>query len=151
VRFWELRARGDSARPPLDVSERRELFSLVQLVTSDARTPAFPAPAVRRGLPVQLTAGSGFLSGQLQEVAADQVVVTAAESLVPGERTVVSLSDAVRGLEYTLPCTVIWSHDGTPCAMGLEVDGIPTRALLRLDVAGRLRSPLGTTSARASA
>lgn len=144
VRFWELRARYEAAGVPLDEAERVELLSLLQLVASDGRgSEPGPAPSARRSLPVQMTARGGFLAGDLREVGAEQIVVAAAETLAEGDRVIVYLADAVTGIEYALPCVVLWTHEGAPCAMGLAVDGVPTRATFTVPVAGMLKSPLG--------
>src|SRR4051794_4186045 len=64
VRFWELRARYEALGVPLTKHERLELLSLLQLIAAEDEPAAMEAidPA-RRGIPAQITAGSGFLSG----------------------------------------------------------------------------------------
>ena len=45
---------------------------------------------------------------------------------------IVRAADAVSGVEYALPCEVMWVHPGTsqePCTIALVVDGIPTRSV----------------------
>src|SRR5215471_21742666 len=95
VRYWELRARYETLGVPLNDNEQLELLSLLQLVASDVITSEIdPQSQTRRGVPVQLTAGTGFLSGDLRELMADGVVVGAAEPIAPGARTIVYLADA---------------------------------------------------------
>lgn len=152
VRFWELRARYEALGIPLTESERVELLSLVQLVAAaDEVSEPGPAPRARRALPVQLTARSGFLSGDLREVCGEQLIVAAADLIAPGDRAIMYLADAVTGVEYALPCRVVWAHKDSPCAMGFVVDGIPTRSTFTVPVGGMLRSPLGNANVRASA
>lgn len=144
VRFWELRARNEIADDPLADSERAELLGLLRLVSNDSNmSDPGPAPCAYGCLPVQMTARSGFLAGDLREITADQLIVAAADTLSEDDRTIVYLADALTGIEYTLPCVVLWTHADTPCAMGLAVDGIPLRATFTVPVSGMLRSPLG--------
>jgi hypothetical protein len=152
VRFWELRGRFEQLGVPLTEAERLELLSLFPLVTS---TPISAEPdasaAQRRGIPVQLTAGSGFMAADLRELRADGIVVGAAEPISPGLRTMAYFPDAVSGVEYTLPCVVAWAHEAEPWIMGLALDGLPARAQLLAPVSALLRSPLGHPSERVQA
>jgi len=144
VRFWELRVRYEALGMPLDKHERLELLSLLQLVASGDESPPLEIiDTSRRGIPVQLTAGSGFLSGELKDLAYDRLIVTTAEPLPSGHRTIVYLADAVTGVEYTLPCAVAASRVGSPCVIGLAPDGLPLRAHFTVPSSGLWRSPLG--------
>lgn len=153
VRFWELRVRNEAASVLLDDSERAELLSLLRLVTNEsAMSDPGSAPFSQGCLPVQMTAKSGFLAGDLRELGADQLIVATTETLAEDEQTIVYLADAVTGIEYTLPCIVLWTISDIPCVMGLAVDGIPVRSTFTVPVSGMLRSPLGLPSQpRASA
>jgi hypothetical protein len=143
VRFWELRARYEAVGGPLTERERVELLSRAQLVGADATGANLLAEAsARQRLPVQMTAPGGFLSGEMRSVAAEQLVVAAARCLPEHERTIVYVADAVSGVEYALPCVVLWCQEDEPCLMGLGVDGIPTRSAFTIPVAGMWRSPL---------
>src|ERR1044071_4282828 len=98
VRCWELRVRYEALGQPLDKQERLELLSLLQLVAAgDEMVPLEVLDISRRGVPVQLTAGSGFLSGELKDISYDRLVVSAAEPLPIGHRTIVYVADAVTG------------------------------------------------------
>jgi hypothetical protein len=144
VRFWELRIRYEALGMPLNKQERLELLSLLQLVASADEAPPLEAiDTSRRGIPVQLTAGSGFLSGELKDFTYDRVTVATAEPLPVGHRTIVYLADAVTGIEYTLPCTVACSRNASPCLVGLTPDGLPLRAHFTVPSSGLWRSPLG--------
>lgn len=143
VRFWELREKEEIVHLPLEDGERAELLSLFRLVATDKACDPGPAPCVYGSLPVQMTARSGFLAGDLREITADQLVIAAADMLIENDQTIVYIADALTGVEYTLPCIVLWAHADTPCAMGLAIDGIPVRATFTIPVAGMLRSPLG--------
>lgn len=144
VRFWELRVRYEALGVPLDKQERLELLSLLQLVaSSDDAVPLEVLDISRRGVPVQLTAGSGFLSGELKDLSYDRLVVSAAEPLPIGHRTIVYVADAVTGIEYTLPCIVTSSRIDSPCLIGLMPDGLPLRAQFTVPSSGLWRSPLG--------
>jgi len=144
VRFWELRVRYEALGMPLDKHERLELLSLLQLVASADEAPPLQAiDAGRRGIPVKLTAGSGFLSGELKDLTYERLVVTTAETLPVGDRTIVYLADAVTGIEYTLPCAVGSSRNGAPCLVGLTPDGLPLRSQFTVPSSGLWRSPLG--------
>lgn len=153
VRFWELRARKEHPENMLDDSEHAELLSLLRLLGNDPRaSEPGPAPCGFGFLPVQMTARSGFLSGDLREIAADQLIVAASDMLSEDDRTILYLADAVTGIDYTLPCVVLWTHCDTPCAMGLAIDGIPTRSTFIVPASSMFRSPWGVPSQpRASA
>jgi len=144
VRFWELRVRYEALGVPLNKQERLELLSLLQLVASgDEAPPLEVIDTSRRGIPVQLTAGSGFLSGEMKDLSYDRLVVATAETLPIGHRTIVYLADAVTGVEYTLPCAVACSLNGAPCLVGLAPDGLPLRSHFTVPSSGLWRSPLG--------
>jgi hypothetical protein len=144
VRFWELRVRYEALGMPLNKQERLELLSLLQFVASADELPPLEAiDTSRRGIPVQLTAGSGFLSGELKELTYERVIVTTAEPLPIGHRTIVYLADAVTGVEYTLPCVVACSRNASPCLVGLAPDGLPLRSHFTVPSSGLWRSPLG--------
>ncbi len=152
IRFWELRARFELHGRLLSEPERLELLSLFPLVTA---TPITAVPdgslGQGRGIPVQLTAGSGFLAGDVRELRADGLVVGAAEPIETGARTMAYFADAVSGIEYSLPCMVVWALEGEPWMMGLALDGLPARAELFAPVSALLRSPLGHPSERVQA
>jgi hypothetical protein len=144
VRFWELRVRYEALGMPLNKQERLELLSLLQLVASaDEAIPFEVIDTSRRGIPVQLTAGSGFLSGELKDLTYDRLIVATAEPMPVGHRTIVYLADAVTGVEYTLPCAVSCSRNGEPCLVGLAPDGLPLRSHFTVPSSGLWRSPLG--------
>jgi hypothetical protein len=128
VRFWELKARHASVGQPLRPSEQIELLSLMQLVTHDLRLP-HPGPAVRRrgALPAELI-GDGIIQPiELRSVSAAAIIAVGGSVLADGARVVVRAADAVRGVEYVLPCIVAWVHAGSPNTIALVLDGIPTR------------------------
>jgi hypothetical protein len=49
----------------------------------------------------------------------------------------------VSGIEFALPCEVAWVYEGSPCTMGLVVDGIPTRSEFGASPDAPVRSSLG--------
>jgi hypothetical protein len=143
-RYWALRTRYEAIGAPLTAAERTELLSLVQLAASERdasdRRDVEKEP---RGLPVKLTAGSGFLAGDLRQMAPELLVVAAAEHLAPGTRTILTLADAISGVEYSLPCVVRWAKRAAPCLMGLSVDGAPSRATFTASRTATLQAPFG--------
>ena len=38
-------------------------------------------------------------------------------------------ADAITGVEYALPCNVLWVYRGAPTIVALSIDGIPTRTI----------------------
>lgn len=127
VRFWELTAR-HGAGEPLTPDEQVELLSWMQLITSDLEVPA-PGPLARnRGaLPAQVI-GAGTAQGvELRAVLGRALLVTSASAIPEGASVLVRATDAVLGVEYTIPCVVKWVHYASPCSLALVVDGIPTR------------------------
>jgi hypothetical protein len=136
VRFWELKARHATGGEPLRASEQIELLSLMQLVTSDLRVPK-AGPVTRRGtlLPAQLIGDGVILPIELRTITAAAIVAVSSCSVSEGVRVIVRTSDAVRGVDYGLPCTVAWVHkeansgsSGPMHTIALVVDGVPTRS-----------------------
>jgi hypothetical protein len=135
VRFWELKARHVTVGEPLCPSEQIELLSLMQLVTRDLRIPrAGPASRKHGVLPAQLIGDGVILSIEIRHVSAGAVLVACSCSVSEGARVIVRASDAVRGVDYALPCTVAWVHRASSAKTGdpaytiaLVVDGLPTR------------------------
>jgi hypothetical protein len=131
VRFWELRARHATLGEPLSDSEQLELLSLLQLVTSELKMPEpGNCPRPSDALPAQLIGEGAIQAVEVRQVRAAAVLVASVKPFTPGERMVVRTADAVTGLEYVLPCSVAWVHEGSPCTVALAVDGIPTRSEL---------------------
>ena len=129
VRFWELRARHATLGQPLAPQEQLELLSLMQLVTGDFRMPEpGPAPRTRHALPAQLIGEGAILPIEIRSVSAAAIVVASLKPMPPAARVIVRAADAVTGIEFALPCSVVWVHEGSPCVMALAVDGIPTRS-----------------------
>ncbi len=128
VRFWELSARHATLGHPLAPSEQLELLSLMQLVQSDAQMPAAgPLGAREDAVPAQLIGEGSILSIELRDVSAYCLRVVCADTMQEGTHVVVRAADAVSGVEYVLPCTVVWAHRGSPNTLALVVDGIPSR------------------------
>ena len=133
VRFWELKARhamrvlsGDEQ--PLDQREQTELLSLLQLVTSDLRLPEIaPAARASNALPAQLIGEGVLLAVEIRAVTASALIVASASPVPADAQMIVRVTDAVSGVEYALPCKVLWVHQGSPFTVALIVDGIPTR------------------------
>lgn len=131
VRFWELRARHATLGEPLSGAEQLELLSLMQLVTSELKMPERGSCArPSNALPAQLIGEGAFQSVEVRHVRAAAIVVASVKAFSLGERMVIRTADAVTGLEYVLPCSVAWVHEGCPCILALVVDGIPTRSEL---------------------
>jgi hypothetical protein len=145
VRFWELRARYEATGAPLTEAERLELLSLVQFTASEGDAAPDPQDAELGscGLPATLCVGNGFLAADLRQVAPELLVVAAADQLGPGQRTIVSVTDAVSGVEYSLPCVVRWTRAEQPCLIGLAVEGAPSRAVFEGSQLRLFGSPLG--------
>jgi hypothetical protein len=129
VRFWELKARHATLGEPLTGQEQLELLSLMQLVTGDFKMPEPGPPEAFGGvLPAQLIGEGTILTVEIREVTAAALLVAGLRNMSVGEGVIVRAADPIGGVEYALPCTVAWVHEGAPCTMALVVDGIPTRA-----------------------
>ena len=95
VRFWELRARFETLGVPLTKSEGFELLSLLQFLAADDEPDAIESiDPSRRGIPAQITAGSGFLAAELKDLSAERIVIGAVEALPTGQRTILYVADA---------------------------------------------------------
>jgi hypothetical protein len=55
---------------------------------------------------------------------------------------IVRTADAITGVEYALPCSVLWVYKGAPTILALTVDGIPTRAVFADVPVPRMAMPL---------
>ncbi len=135
VRFWELKARHATLGQPLAAREQVELLSLMQLVQGEFVLPLRgPVRAVRGTLPAQLIGEGGMRRVEIRGLSAGAILVASGTAIAaPGSEAspvILRATDAVSGVEYALPCKVIWVHAGSerePCTIALVVDGIPTR------------------------
>ncbi len=143
VRFWELKARNASLGEPLQSREQIELLSLMQLVTGDLDAPsAGPVERPRGALPAQMIGDGTILPVEIRNVTAAAVVVSCASSVPVGAQLILRATDAISGVEYALPCKVLWVHRAAPTIVALVVDGIPTRAVFAGIPEPRMTMPL---------
>lgn len=129
VRFWGLKARHDLAGEPLSAAEQIELLSLLQLVTPELNLPsagplARPNPIVT----VDLIGAGRIVSAELRAVTAAALFVVSPVPVEAGASLVVRATDAVSGVELSLPCRVAWAFGGAPTSLALRVDGVPGRS-----------------------
>jgi hypothetical protein len=143
VRFWELRARNESLGDPLLPHEQIELLSLMQLVTGDLDIPpAGPVERPKQALPAQMIGDGTILPVELRAVGAAVLRVSCASTVPVGAHIILRAADAISGVEYALPCSVLWVYRGAPTIVALGVDGIPTRTVFT-DIPGpRMSMPL---------
>lgn len=127
MRFWELRARHAFAGQPLTSGEQVELLSLMQLMTGDVELPRpgnlAPSPDA---LKAQLIGDGVIATAEIRKVSAAGLLVSTQTPAIPSTRFIVKTADAIGGVEYTLPCKVIWSHGTKPTSLALTVDGVPS-------------------------
>jgi hypothetical protein len=132
LRFWELKARHATLGEPLASREQVELLSLMQLVVGEVELPAAgPVPRPSSALPAQLIGDGTMRAVEIRGLSAAAIVVACGLPVTRGAQVIVRATDAVRGVEYALPCKVMWVHPGTAqdaCTMALVVDGIPARS-----------------------
>lgn len=143
VRFWELKARNASLGEPLSGKEQIELLSLMQLVTGDLDVPAvgmYERP--KHALPAQMIGDGTILPVEIRAVSAGAVIVSCASTVPAGAQLILRASDAITGVEYALPCNVLWVYRGQPANLALSVDGIPTRKVFVGIAEPRLTTPL---------
>ena len=143
VRFWELKARNASLGQPLTANEQIELLSLMQLVTGDLDIPTIgPCERPRTALPAQMIGDGTILPVEIRSVAAGAVIISCASVVPAGSHVILRAADAVTGVEYALPCHVLWVYRGAPTIIALSVDGIPTRKVFVGLPEPRLAMPL---------
>jgi hypothetical protein len=143
VRFWELKARNAALGQPLAGNEQIELLSLMQLVTGDLDVPAIgPCDRPKTALPAQMIGDGTILPVEIRSVAAGAMVVSCASTVPTGAQVILRAADAVTGVEYALPCKVLWVYRGAPTIVALSVDGIPTRRVFVGVPEPRLTMPL---------
>lgn len=144
IRFWELRARNVSLGEPLLPREQIELLSLMQLVGGDLDVPAAgPVERPRGALPAQMIGEGTILNVEVRSVSAAAVIVSCASTVPAGSNAILRVADAVSGVEYALPCNVLWVYRGSPTIVALSVDGIPTRVVFAGVPEPRMSMPLG--------
>lgn len=144
VRFWELKARNASLGEPLAPREQIELLSLMQLVTGDLDVPAAgPVERPKGALPAQMIGDGTILSVEIRAVTAAAVIVSSASAVPPGSQVILRAADAISGVEYALPCKVLWVYKASPTYLAMSVDGIPTRMVFADVPQPRLSMPLG--------
>jgi hypothetical protein len=143
VRFWELKARNASLGEPLATREQIELLSLMQLVTPDLDIPTVgPYERPKSALPAQMIGDGTILPVEIRSVTAGAVIVSCASTVPSGAQVILRAADAVTGVEYALPCKVLWVYRGAPTILALSVDGIPTRSVFVGVPEPRLSMPL---------
>jgi len=133
VRFWELKARHATLGEPLAPSEQVELLSLMQLVMGEYGVPAKgPVKRPKSALPAQLIGDGTMRAVEIRGLSAAALVVASGTPVAQGAQVIVRATDAVSGVEYALPCKVVWVHPGSShdaCTIALVVDGIPMRSV----------------------
>jgi hypothetical protein len=131
VRFWELRARHATLGQPLTSPEELELLSLMQLVATDLRMPP-PGTCSRpsNAIFARLIGEGTVTSVEVRHVCAAALLLACPAPVGLHELVSVRTADAVRGVEYALPCSVQWVFGAAPCIIAAVVDGIPTRSEL---------------------
>jgi hypothetical protein len=143
VRFWELKARNASLGEPLSAREQIELLSLMQLVTFDLDVPQVgPCERPKSALPAQMIGDGTILSVEIRSVTAGAMIVSCASTVPAGAQVILRAADAITGIEYALPCNVLWVYRGAPTIVALAVDGIPTRKVFAGVPEPRLAMPL---------
>jgi len=143
VRFWELKARNASLGEPLASREQIELLSLMQLVVGDLDAPsAGPVERPRGALPAQMIGDGTILPVEIRNVTAAALIVSCASTIPAFAPVILRAADAITGVEYALPCKVLWVHRGAPTIVALVVDGIPTRAVFAGIPEPRMSMPL---------
>lgn len=143
VRFWELKARNAKLGEPLTAREQIELLSLMQLVTGDVNVPAIgPYERPKGALPAQMIGDGTILPVEVRHVSAGAVIVSCASVVPAGSQVIIRATDAISGVEYALPCKVLWVYRGAPTIVAVAVDGIPTRSIFVGVPEPRLSTPL---------
>ncbi len=143
VRFWELKARNVSLGQPLGPNEQVELLSLMQLVTGDLDVPAAgPVERPKSALPAQMIGDGTILGVEVRTISAAALVISCAGAVPVGSHVIVRTADAITGVEYALPCSVLWVYKGAPTILALTVDGVPTRAVFADVPVPRMAMPL---------
>ena len=115
------------------VREQVELLSLMQLVMGEVTLPlAGPVARTRNAIPAQMIGDGTMKAIEIRALNAAAMVVACSTSMAAGAPVIVRAADAISGVEYALPCKVMWAYGGSPCTMALAVDGIPTRSVFGL-------------------
>ncbi len=125
VRFWDLTAR--HAMSALSSTEKLELHALLKVAAQDGRLPA--RGIVSRtpdSVAAEMIGEFGFVRCELRQVNAAGFVVAGYRGVKADTSLILRVSDEVRGIDYTIPCTVAWTHEIGTSTMALRIDGTPT-------------------------
>lgn len=129
VRYWELKARHATQGAPLDGPEQVELLALFSLVTGGDELPTpGHVPASQDALNVELIGEGAVHVGELRQLSSTALFVQTSARLPEGVRVVLRATDAIGGIEYSIPCRVAWTYGTRPNSVALLVDGIPARS-----------------------
>jgi hypothetical protein len=145
VRFWELKARHATLGAPLGPHEQVELLSLMQLVGEFDVPAAGPVARPKSALPAQLIGDGTMRAVEIRALSAAALLVAIAVPIAVGAQVIVRAADAVTGVEYALPCKVMWVHAGSAhdaSTMALVVDGIPSRSVFASPGDGQVATAL---------
>ena len=129
VRFWGLKARHYLAGEPLPGAGQGEMLRLWQLVPHELKLPTpghLPRP--NPTATVDLIGAGRIVSAELRSVTAAALFVVSPVPVEAGASLVVRATDAVSGVELSLPCRVAWAFGTAPTSLALRVDGVPGRS-----------------------
>lgn len=114
----------------------------MQLVTDDLEIPEVgPCERPKNALPAQMSGDGAMFPVEIRSIGAGAVIVGCASPVPAGARVVLRSSDAITGVEYALPCNVLWIHRGAPTIIALGVEGIPTRRVFVGALESRASTP----------
>ena len=80
-------------------------------------------------MPAQMIGDGTILHVEIRSVSAAAVIVSCASTVPVGAQVILRAADVISGVEYALPCKVIWVYRASPTIVAVSVDGIPTRAV----------------------
>jgi len=103
---------------------------------------AGPVERPRGALPAQMIGDGTILPVEIRNVTAAALIVSCASTIPAFAPVILRAADAITGVEYALPCKVLWVHRGAPTIVALVVDGIPTRAVFAGIPEPRMSMPL---------
>ena len=93
----------------------------MQLVTGDLEIPAVGAyERPKNALPAQMIGDGTILPVEIRNVSAAALIVSCAGQVPAGAQVILRAADAITGVEYVLPCNVLWVYKGAPT---LSVNG----------------------------
>jgi len=127
--YQRLRSREQQLDIPLDDAERVRKMGLHRLLQGEA-ADLQQREFARVGVPmsVQFTRPGGFESGEIRNLGGGGFMIQTKAPQPIGTQVIIRVVSPRAAMEYVFPCVVRWRSQRGPGRMGVEIDGVPSKA-----------------------